>query len=127
MNHVFLQLSFVLRKRNNIILKMGWFQRFYHLSGLHHKRNAIELFGLIDYDEAEALRKVNNPRCATKLHYDVVGNITRHYPHVLITPGLGENQITHFGRFDSKAKGYRKGHPGLELKCKDGCRNQENH
>ena len=52
--------------------------------------------------------------------------ITRHYPHVLITPGLGENQITQFGRLDSKAKGYRKGHRDLELKCKDGCR-KDNH
>ena len=48
--------------------------------------------------------------------------ITRHYPHVLITPGLGENQITHCGRLDSKAKGYRIGQPDLELTCKDGDR-----
>ena len=32
------------------------------------KDKAIELFGLIDNDEADALRKVNNPRCVTKLH-----------------------------------------------------------
>ena len=38
----------------------------------HHKKKAIELFGLIDNDKAEALRKVNNPRGETKLHYDVV-------------------------------------------------------
>ena len=72
------------------------------------KEKAIELFGLIDNDEADALRKVNNPRCVIKLHYDVVSKITRHYPHVLITPGLGEDQITHFGRLGSKANGYRK-------------------
>ena len=86
------------------------------------KEKAIELFGLIDNDEAEALRKINNPRGETKLHYDVVSYIRRNYPHVLITPGLGENQITHFSRLDSKAKGYRKGQPDLELKCKDGDR-----
>ena len=72
------------------------------------KEKAIELFGLIDKDEAEALRKVNNPRGETKLHYDVVNNITSNYPNVLIIPGLGENQITHSGRVDSKAKGHRK-------------------
>ena len=50
----------------------------------------------------------------------MVSYIKRNYPHVLIIPGFGENQITHFGRLDSKAKGYRKGQPDLELKCKDG-------
>ena len=37
----------------------GFVQRLYHPSGnmeLHHKRKAIELFGLINNDEAEALR-----------------------------------------------------------------------
>ena len=52
----------------------------------------------------------------------MVSYIKRNYPHVLIIPGFGENQITHFGRLDSKAKGYRKGQPDLELKCKDGDR-----
>ena len=37
----------------------------------------------------------------------------------LITPGLGENQITHFSRIDSMKKDYRQGQPDLELKCKD--------
>ena len=74
----------------------------------HKKKKAIELFGLIDNDKAEALRKVNNPRGETKLHYDVVNNITSNYPNVLIIPGLGENQLTHSGRLDSKAKGHRK-------------------
>ena len=44
----------------------------------------------------------------------------RNYPNALITPTLGKNQITHVSRFDSNAKGYRKGHPELELKCKYG-------
>ncbi len=34
--------------------------------------------------------------------------------------GLGENQTTDFIRMDSKAKGYTKGQPDLELKCKLG-------
>ena len=86
------------------------------------KEKAIELFGLIDNDEAEALRKINNPRGETKLHYDVVSYIRRNYPHVLITPGVGENQIIHFSRLDSMAKGYRKSQPDSELKCQDGDR-----
>ena len=52
----------------------------------------------------------------------MVNNITSNYPNVLIIPGLGENQITHSGRLDSKAKGHRKGQPDLELKCQDGDR-----
>ena len=48
--------------------------------------------------------------------------IRRNYPRVLITPGLGEIQTTHFSRLDSKPKGYRKGQPDLELTCKDGDR-----
>ena len=47
------------------------------------------------------------------------------YPIVLITPGLGENQITHLSRLESKAKGYHKGQPDLELKCKNGDRTNE--
>ena len=58
----------------------------------------------------------------TKLHYNVVKYISRNYLNVLITPSLKTNQITHFSRLDSKAKGYRKGQPYLELKCKDGGR-----
>ena len=56
------------------------------------------------------------------MHYDVLSYTTINYPHVLITPDLGENQITHFGRQDSKAKGHRKCQPDLELKCEDGDR-----
>ena len=82
------------------------------------KAKAIELFGLIDNDEAEALRKINNPKGETKLHYDVATYIKRNYSHVLITPGLREVQITHFSRLDSKAMGYRKDQPDLGLSCK---------
>ena len=68
------------------------FQRFYHLSGNMERtsqKKHIELFGLIDNDEPDALRKVNNPRGETKLHYDAVSYTTRNYPHVRITPNLG--------------------------------------
>ena len=80
------------------------------------KKKAIELFGLTDNDKAEALLKVDNPRGQTKLHYDVVSNITINYSHVLITPGLGEKRITHFGRLISKAKGCPKAQPYFNLK-----------
>ena len=40
------------------------------------------------------------------------------YRHVLITPGLGENQISHVSRLDSMNKGYRKGQRDLDLNCK---------
>ena len=75
---------------------------------------AIEVFGLIDNDAEEARRRINNPRGETKLHYDRVSNIKINYPSVLITPGLGENQITHFSRMGSKAKGHVKGQPYFE-------------
>ena len=39
------------------------------------KEKAIELFNLIDNNEAEALRRLHNPRGKTKLHYDVVSYI----------------------------------------------------
>ena len=39
---------------------------------------------------------------------------------MIISAGLGENQTTDFSRMDNKAKGYTKGQPDLELKCKLG-------
>ena len=48
------------------------------------KEKAIELYGLIDDDQAEALQRIRNPRGETKLHYDVVSYIRRNYPHVVI-------------------------------------------
>ena len=39
------------------------------------REKAIELFGLIVNDDAEALRRLHNPRGETKLHYDVVSYI----------------------------------------------------
>ena len=38
----------------------------------------------------------------------------------MISAGLGECQITHFVRMDSKVMGYTKGEPDIELKCKSG-------
>ena len=55
--------------------KMGLFRgctTHQEIWSLHHKRKAIELFCLIDNDEAEALRRLYDPRGETKLHYDVV-------------------------------------------------------
>ena len=78
----------------------------------------IESFGLIDNDEAEALRRVDNPNGKTKLHYEVVNYITK-YPHAITTPSLSENEITQISRLDSMNEGYRKGQPDLELQCKD--------
>ena len=79
------------------------------------KQKAIELVGLIDNDEAEELRRVNNPRGQTILHYEVVNYSTRHYPHAITTPNLGDNEIKQFSRLASMNKGYRKGQPDLEL------------
>ena len=59
--------------------QIGFAQRFYHCQetwSLHIKKT-IELFGLVDNDEAEALRKVNNPRGETKLYFDVVRYIKK--------------------------------------------------
>ena len=84
------------------------------------KEKAIELYGLIDDDQTEALRRIRDARGETKLHYELVSYIKRHYPHVVISAGLGECQITHFARMDSKLKGYTKGEPDIELKCKSG-------
>ena len=82
------------------------------------KEKAIEFYGLIDDDQEEALRRIRNARGETKLHYGVVSYIRQNYPHVVISAGLGECQSTHFTRMDSKLKGYTKGEPDLELKCK---------
>ena len=42
------------------------------------------------------------------------------YPYVIISAGLGKNQMTDFIRMGNNAKGYTKGQPDLELKCKLG-------
>ena len=68
----------------------------------------------------EAVNKIRNPTGETKLHYKVKAYIARKYPNVIIAAGQGENQTTEFQRMDAKAKGYTKGEPDIELKCKLG-------
>ena len=69
---------------------------------------------------AAAIQRIRNPTGETELHYKVKKHIETTYPYVIISAGLGENQTTDFIRMDSKAKGYKKGQPDLELKCKLG-------
>ena len=73
------------------------------------KEKAIELYGLIDDDQEEALRRIRNPRGETKLHYDVVSYIKRNYPHVVISAGLGECQITHLPGWIPSSRATPKG------------------
>ena len=68
----------------------------------------------------EAVNKIRSPTGETKLHYKVKAYIARKYPNVIISAGQGENQTTEFQRMDAKAKGYTKGEPDMELKCKLG-------
>ncbi|MFM7988272.1 MAG: hypothetical protein ACKPKO_54060, partial [Candidatus Fonsibacter sp.] len=84
------------------------------------KAQAIKKWKLIDDDKQEAQIKANNPTGENVLHYAVVNHIKKRYPHVILTSGLGENQITNYTRLDSHNKGYEKGTPDLELKCKFG-------
>ena len=69
---------------------------------------------------AATIERIRNPTGETELHYKVKKHIETTYPYVIISAGLGENQTTAFIRMDSKAKGYTKGQPDLELKCKLG-------
>jgi len=69
---------------------------------------------------AAAIQRIRNPTGERELHYRVKKYIEKTYPYVIISAGLGENQTTDFIRMDSKAKGYTKGQPDLELKCKLG-------
>jgi prophage antirepressor-like protein len=84
------------------------------------KEAAIEKWGLIDNDESKAKLIVNSPTGERALHYDIVKYIRKTYPNVILTSSLGENQITHLTRLDSYHKGYQRGTPDLELKCKVG-------
>ena len=76
--------------------------------------------GLIDNDESKAKLIVNNPTGERALHYEIVKYISKTYPNVILTGSLSENQITHSTRLNSYHKGYRRGTPDLELKCKVG-------
>ena len=69
---------------------------------------------------AAARHRIQNPTGETKLHYEVKKHLETTYPYAIISAGLGENQTTDFIRMDNNAKGYTKGQPDLELKCKLG-------
>ena len=47
------------------------------------------------------------------LHIRLVKFIKEYYPHLILVPGLGENQTTENLRMKSKGKGYRAGQPDL--------------
>jgi prophage antirepressor-like protein len=47
------------------------------------------------------------------LHIRLVKFIREYYPHLILVPGLGENQTTENLRMKSKGKGYRAGQPDL--------------
>ena len=65
-------------------------------------------------------RRVNNPTGGHALHYDIVKHIKKTHPDVLLTSGLGENQIIHYLRSDSYQKGYESGTPDIGLNRKVG-------
>ena len=98
--------------RSSPVDQTNWF--------LYDERRNIEKWGLIDNDESKAKLIVNNPTRERALHYDIVKYIRKTYPNVILTSSLGENQITHLTRLDSYHKGYQRGTPDLELKCKVG-------
>ena len=85
------------------------------------KEQAIDRWNLIDDDMSVFFRRrLNNPTGENALHYAVVLHIRKRYSNVILTSGLGENQITHYTRLDSWNKGYERGTPDIELKCKLG-------
>ena len=47
------------------------------------------------------------------LHIRLVRFIREYYPHLILVPGLGENQTTENLRMKSRGKGYRAGQPDL--------------
>ena len=62
----------------------------------------------------------NDPTGERKLHYKVIRHLQQQYPHVVIIPGLGENQSTELKRIDSHLKGYTSGQPDIILLAKYG-------
>ena len=47
------------------------------------------------------------------LHYNVVKHIRKTYPDAVITPSLGEHQVTEHQRNDSYLRGYEGGQPDI--------------
>ena len=91
-----------------MFLKMGWVRVLPSIrkhGAYITKEEAIELFCLIDNDDAEALRKVNNPRGETKLYYDVVSKYYKQLSPCSNHTRLRGEPVIPFGRLDSKAKG----------------------
>ena len=81
-------------------MQMGLFTGFtihQEIWSLHHKRKAIELFGLINNDEAEALRlfTIHEERLSFITMWWAFLKTDYNYPQVLITPGVtGERDNT---------------------------------
>ena len=83
------------------------------------KDAAIANSELIDDDETKAKLRVNNPTGDRALQYEVVKkHVKKTYPQVVLTNSLGEGLITHPATLDRYHKGYQRGSPDLELKCK---------
>ena len=87
---------------------------------LLQKEDAIKPYELMYDDNYKARRLVNNPTGENVLQYAVVQIVNTNYKHVVLSSGLGENQITHYTRLDSYYKGYEAGTPDIELKHKVG-------
>ena len=75
---------------------------------------------MIDNDESKAKLIVNRPTGERALDYDIVKHTRTTYPNVILTGSLGEHHITHLTKNESYHKGYQRGTPDLELKCKVG-------
>ena len=61
-----------------------------------------------------------NPKGERKLPYEVVSYIKRNFPQVTISVGVGKHHSTTYARLESDYKGYTRGRPDVELKCKVG-------
>ena len=54
------------------INEAGMYKLIFRSKNHQAEAKAVDIFGLIHNDEAEALRRINNPRGETKLHYDAL-------------------------------------------------------
>ncbi|MFM7990028.1 MAG: Bro-N domain-containing protein, partial [Candidatus Fonsibacter sp.] len=64
----------------------------------------IKRYLLIDDTPEPAQDRVKSPKGENKLHYEVVDHIKLIYKDVIISAGLGENQLTNYMRMDSSKK-----------------------
>ena len=114
MNHVFTHLSLEVHNEATMFKQSVWSEVLPSIQkhgAYTTKDKAIELFGLIDDDKAEAVRRVRNPRGETTLHYAVASYIQRNYPNVIITLGLRGEPDHVLTRMASKSKTHIKWHP----------------